>query len=354
MGAYKVSMFFCIVGSFCSLQAEDKNKQLPDPSPPLKEKTSYHASVSANYLYWKLSEDIPSIGDLVTSDDFIPTGTEDIPDFFNGENASISLNPGYKSGFQVGGGYDVQGLDAWNLLAGYTWYQNTNKTTTNAASNQLITISSIFRPLKYEGRILFADSLSSSLDFNYNSFFLALQKKLSVKNWKIDAGMGLRALWIAQKLHLTVPSLSYVFPYTSVYSLDIGSLNLEEKQNCWGLGPQFIMNASWILPYSLKIMGNLGLSVPYTRYTNITSSAETLESIASASSDSYGTLRAIAEASLGLGWDLCFGIKSHAYRLGLAASYDFNVFWNFTEIGQLATSANIYLQGLNIKVDVDF
>lgn len=352
MRLYRKSMLFCIAGGFGVVNAQETSKELSEFS-GLKEKTSYHVRISADYLYWKLSEDIPSIGNCTTSDTTLGLNDTAITNVFSGSSVPISINPGYKSGFQIGLGYDVQGWDAWNIVAGYSWYQNKSSNSITAASNQSFVIGSVFTPTKFDGRLIITQDLFSSFSFDYNSVFLALKKEISVKNLEAGIEMGLRTLWMGQKLDITSPSLSYIVPSSSFFVVNEGPFVSGIQQKSWGIGPQFTINANWLLPYSLKILGVLGFSAPYTQYTTQKSFAATFESRVNTSVPSYSTLRAITEASLGLGWDMFFG-ANHSYYFNVTASYDFNVFWNYTSIGNMDTTGNVYLQGLNLKAQFGF
>ncbi len=131
----------------------------------------------------------------------------------NREDYGLNQTNSYKSGFQVGLGLNMAGMDNWDLFAEYTWYRNNRDNDTQKFSY---------------------DDLVVTLD---RPFYLG--KKLTA-----NFACGLRALWIDNT--------------SGIYD-----------QKSWALGPRFGFESNWLLGAGFRIFGNVSESVLYTRYTNL-------------------------------------------------------------------------------------
>jgi hypothetical protein len=304
--------------------------------------------VTGDYLYWKWQQDTFQIGTLVSQ----TTGDSD---GFGNANA-VFQDPSYKSGFQVGLGFNMHGMDDWNLYAEYTWYKNTSHaTTTGSSTTGLVLPSGAFRGdqhLVAEAALDTTLSTEAKMNFSALDFLLArpfyFGKKLTA-----NFSAGLTALWITQKL--TASTSAGTTDLVSDLAMASSSY---ARQTSWGLGPKFGLDSNWLLGYGLKVMANVSASVLYTRYmTNVNSTTTVGTATATGNSvglDNYGTLRPVTEMFLGLGWGSYF--CDNGFHFDLSVGYDFNVYWNYNMAYATSTQSvgSMYLHGMNIRARFDF
>jgi hypothetical protein len=213
------------------------------------------------------------------------------------EGDGVELESSYKSGFQVGLGLAMKGMDDWNMYGEYTWYQN------NAGDD--------------------SSSENDRNKFHYNDAFLELQRPFYFgKALTANFGMGLRGLWISD---------------------DVDAYGVHSEQKSWAVGPRFEFASSWLLGCGFKIMGDLAQSVLYTKYSQLSGLVYNC---------GFSTLRPVTEASLGLGWGSYFG-DNDDFHFDLTVGYDFNVYWD-QHLGSFDSSGNSYLHGLNVGLRLDF
>ena len=239
---------------------------------------SYDVYFTGDFIYWCLQQDGVIAG--------------------SSGGSTVFMDASYKPGFQVGLGFNMAGMDNWNMYSEYTWYKNNHTTDT--------------------------DTGSSKTHYVYNNLNVLLQRPFYMgRKLTANFGFGLRALWLTN-------NLSY------------SSGDLDQKS--WGLGPRFGLDSNWLLGAGFRLMANAGVSALYTSYT-------TLNGSLTSSHDNYNTVRAITETSLGLGWGSYFG-DNNDFHFDLSASYEFNAYWNQNMAGVLVggTPRNNYLHGLNVAV----
>ncbi len=297
--------------------------------------------VTGNYVYWLWTQDSLKVAEI------LPTSL-----VLGSSESSVYLNPGYKSGFQVGLGFNMPGMDNWNLYSEYTWYRNSTSTSvTNDASHEFTIDSPV------QGTTFYYDgTLDAHAKLHFDAVDLLLRRPFYFgRKLTANFGAGLNALWITQKFTTTTSGLR-----TSVFGDETTAYDatVEQKQTSWGLGPKFGFDTNWILGCGFEIMANISTSLLYTRYevngsANGTSGA-TPFSVAVTNLDGYGTVRPITEAFIGMGWDM--GFCDDEFRFGITAGYDFNVYWNYNmkSYARNDNAGNMYLQGLNVGARFDF
>lgn len=302
---------------------------------------------TADYLYWKLSEDMSPVAALlkVTS-----TGAASI---FNGTGKSVSLNPTYKSGFKVGVGLDLKGMDDWNLYAEYTWYQNKTNKSVTADSGELLVIDPSITPSRYAS--LTSTELTSSFRLHYNDAELSLQRTFySGKKLTTMFEAGLRGLWVSQHYNVLASGLSYYETGDAFLIPEFGFFDLKRRLESWSVGPRLALGNNWLLGLGFRLIGDIAGSVLYTRYTvKEEASLSILTHQFVSAPSNYNTVRAITETSLGLGWGSYFG-ESNGCHFDISARYELNVFWNQGMGNMNNSGCNFYLQGLNLAARIDF
>ncbi len=305
--------------------------------------------VTADYIYWAWNQSTLQLGTITTQS----TGTSTDTVY---TNDAIFQSPGYTSGFQTGMGFNMKGMDNWSIYSEYTWYKNTDdQDFTGTSVNPIVLNSSQFRADSFTSTTHIEGTLTSKVKMGFQALdFLAQRPFYFGKKLTAAFSTGLRAQWISQKYTKTSPLLTDVNTGTTLD--DIESI---AKQTSWSLGPKFALNSSWLLGYGIKMLGNIAQSALYTSY-NTSNSYNYIRSNGTSSSDSYlglqnyGTISPVTEAFLGLAWGSYF--SNDNFHIDLSIGYDFNIYWNYnmayTAYSQ--TEGNMYLQGMNAQLRLDF
>ncbi|MES2200486.1 MAG: Lpg1974 family pore-forming outer membrane protein [Chlamydiota bacterium] len=332
---------------------------------------SYDIYFTADFIYWNLQQDSMRVGNLLDPDSSGSLG------LLNGENETVFNSGKYKPGFQVGLGFNMNGMDGWNLYSEYTWYQNKHSNTVDAGSGEGIALSFIKdgAPEGITDDIVLANSVSTDSKYHFNNLNLELQRPFYFgRKLTANFGAGLRALWISQTVTGSASGLTAYEADSSSSGTSIVGQSASFHQKSWGLGPRFELDTNWMLGWGFRILANIAESVLYTRYTTLTgkidggvsevgTTADFTSTVGGAndtecsSSSNYNTLRAITETSLGLGWGSYFG-DNNDFHFDITASYEFNIYWNQNMYGMVVNGhgspGNTYLQGLNIAARFDF
>ena len=304
-------------------------------------------NITADYLYWKLSEDMSPVAAL------LKVTTLESSAVFNGTGKSVLLDPTYKTGFQIGAGLGLKGMDDWTLYAEYTWHQNKTDTSVKAGSGELLVIDPSITPRRYGA--LVATDLDASFRLHYNAVDLSLQRTFyNGKKLTTLFGMGLRGLFVSQKYDVHTSGLSYFETGDPVLIPEPGFFDARQKLKSWALGPRFSLEGNWLLGLGFRARGDLAASILYTRYTTEeAASISILTHLLVSEASNHNTLRAVTETSLGIGWGAYLG-EDKGCHFDLSASYEFNVFWNQGIASMNGGSGNFYLQGLNVAARIDF
>lgn len=302
----------------------------------------WDVTISANYLYWKWSQDSSLLmGTLV-----------DQPAGFNGTTTPVFNNPGYTSGFKVGLGLGLPEFDNWDLNAEYTWYRNTNNQSVTGTASKGLAIEDYTNAYGTYA----SGTINSEARLGYQTLdFLARRAMYFGKQLTFRIGTGLRAQWISEEFELSSSGLTALEQdnpeFTSV------SVSAARNLTSWQLGPKLSMDLKWLLGAGFSIMGNLHNSLLYTSYNSSQTASGTVDSTAFTNTvtglSNYGTVRPVTEAFLGLGWEMYF--CDNNFHFDLFAGYDFNVYWNYDMLGAgFQSPGDMMLQGLNIGVHFDF
>ncbi len=321
---------------------------------------SYDVYFTADFIYWNLQQDNLKMGNLIE-----PTSSGAVG-LLTGSDKALFSDTKYKPGFQVGLGFNMKGMDNWNLYGEYTWYQNKVSNTVTADSGQVIAF-----PFAQEGAVtgatgdvVVADSISGSSKYHFNNLNLSLQRPFYFgRKLTANFGWGLRGLWISQNLNATASGVTSYTSGGSGSGTGLADATSTFHQKSWALGPRFEFGTNWLLGCGFRFMADLAASILYTRYTSLEgtvtggATSGVTASLTTNSSSGYNTLRAVTESSLGLGWGSYFG-DNNDFHFDLSASYEFNVYWNQNMMGMVVNGngspANNYLHGLNIAARFDF
>lgn len=300
--------------------------------------------VTGDYIYWDWVQD------------------EGMSVGFNGLTGFTSLNlnltpavitPGYASGFQVGLGLSMKGMDDWNFYGEYTWYKNN-------ASDSFDVFGNTTTPAVTAN---FSGTTDISLAYN-NADFLLQRRFYFGRRLTGNFYTGLRALWINSDEDTTMSGSASIIGARIIAAS--GTMSTHRGVSSWALGPKFGFDSNWLLGYGLKFLSNLSASVLYTRYSGgydynskgtgtLVGSSFSLASDVNVQESNYATLRPVLETYLGLGWGSYF--YDDAFHADFSVGYDFNVHWNYVTSIELAgskNSSNLYLHGLNVQARFDF
>lgn len=312
---------------------------------------------TASYTYWCASEgglDLGRSGVVLNGDDV----------FFHAQNRILSQPFQYQSGFKVGAGWKE---GSFTLKGTYTWVSNSTSQTSLAPINSSIPDTGVwavapwFLQTPANGVSLSGTALGSQWRLRMDIADLVASCLLPQNKYlTVHAYGGVRALWIRQKMDITLeetPDIATPFVSTTIQSTT-GS-------QCWSIGPRLGAETDILLGKRFRIESNLALSLLYTQYGKVFHREDQATDIFPASSVSASihnqqALRPSLECSLGVGWRR--EIISSGYRLDLSATYDFMLFWNQNMMREMlgsfwnGTPANgdLYLHGLTVSGSFGF
>lgn len=305
--------------------------------------------VTADYIWWNWQQDLLQVGTLVTQ-------SSGLVDGFAGDSTAVFTTPGYASGFQVGLGFNMKGMDDWNLYSEYTWYRNTeNNSTTGTSTKSLVLPAAAFRGDQYVASAAdIVGTVNTQAHMGFQALDFLLQRPFYFgKKLTSNFGAGLRAQWITQTFTASGSNLS-----VATESLTVPGGSSSAEQTTWQLGPKFAFESNWLLGYGFKIMANIAQSVLYTSYNTHNTASGTVVTTTFTGTQhglhNYGTLRPVTETFLGLGWGMYF--CDNNFHLDMSLGYDFNVHWDYNMMMATTGQAlgNMYLHGLNVQVRFDF
>ena len=126
----------------------------------------------ADYIYWIWQQEMMAVGTLINP---VAQGTAA---FLNAEAEVVLQSPGYASGFQLGLGCDLKGMDDWIFFGKYTWYQNRDTMRTTSSTPEVFAVSpSVLRHIEgSDPGVLLCNNLYSSATLHFNNADLVLQR----------------------------------------------------------------------------------------------------------------------------------------------------------------------------------
>jgi hypothetical protein len=310
---------------------------------------SWDTFITGNYIYWTWSSSALQVGTIITevTDTSVNTSTSD---------TAIFNTPGYTSGYQMGMGVKMKGMDNWSSYSKYTWYKSTNyQNFTGTTANPLVLASNSFRA----DEILSVDHLEGTITTKGQLGFQAadsvLQRPFTFGKKLIgNIYAGLRGMWISQ--NNAYSSSELIDNTTDQTMTDVLS---KYDQTSWSLGPKLGFDSSWLLGYGIKVLGNIAQSALYTSFNtggsfDYTRSNGTTSSLKTSGLHNYGIVTPVTESFLGLAWGtyMC----SDNFHIDLSVGYDFNVYWNYNMVlsANSQTEGNLYIQGMNMQLRLDF
>ena len=314
-----------------------------------------------SYILWYTKQDgldLATSGHLFADDVWAPA-------IENGKVVFQDAN--YTSGFKIGVGANLN-VDDWVVDLTYTYLRqetNTNSGAPSAPAGEtgLFNVSNWFQSNYYGGQDV-ATSFTSKWKMHLDWLDLQFSRPYYLgRRLLVTPSAGLRASWIRQQLHVSSPNLYNV--YESDTDLPVVSGN---HSGSWAIGPRALVDMRWLVAKGFRFEGNIGGSLLFTQFTKLSHRESNmnidgdLSGGVQVSISDYNCLRAMGEASLGIGWGSYFYQKK--YHLDFGATYDFNYLWSQNMMRYLigvsnpfatgAAPGDLMLHGLDLKARFDF
>ena len=299
---------------------------------------SFDMYISGSFLYWTAVE-----ADMRVATQVNAAGTGYTELFQTG---------GYKPAFKVGLGFDLRGMDHWNFVSEYTWYNSTNTMSASAGSGFL---TPGFGDHFIHGTVpaVEASSVSNKWKLAVNILDAGLQRPFySGRKLTANFGAGLRALWISQ-------STSTTFSGTVIDDTLVGTVSIYDQDKMWALGPRVAFDGNWLFGMGFRFTGRFANSLLFASYTTLGGHSninDAVETHTYNTNGNYNNVRAVTEAGLGLGWETY--CCDDSFHFDLFAGYDFNAFWNQNLLNltteQDGDPGSLYLHGLTVTARFDF
>lgn len=268
----------------------------------------------------------------------------------------VDFNFQYKPGFKVGLGFAME-YDNWNLSAEYTRLRAQMEMTPHLAAGEhfspILLMPQIAGTNNYDSLrekwTLTLDIIDAYLS---RSYFNGTQLSFSYF-------LGVRGAWIYQNL---VNQFGSIGNSVRSVSTSNGIVDSTLKSDSWAVGPRVALDGRWMMSEKIRLYGNGGVDLLFTRYKLSRQESSTLLNLTYQMSEKgINTLRAHLDLELGLGWGSHFG--NNRWHLDVSAGYGFqaffdqNMFRTFYDtnsfIGE-APHGNLYIHGLIITTKVDF
>jgi hypothetical protein len=342
-----------------SLFAQGKQTQQPSAPKIQQMQSGYNAPAGVEvmnpysfylmggFTYWQPMQENMELG-IVSSPDSVK--------IIDGSVTNLGFQ--YAPGFQLGVGYHLD-RDDWDIYSQYTWFRGSSETSVNldpSGSAQLIPMwliptSSVRKYLGGRERWnLHFDliDLQMSRDY-YIGSLLTLRPFLGARSALFR--QYLRAVYLDESTGFS--------PHTHIVS---------QKSHSWGVGPRVGVTCDWDLGRDFGLYGMAACDVLYTQYTKLSfqqqrfNSNNVLTQKYLISQHNLNYLRPSLDLEIGFNWDTYF--YQERYHVDFALGYEFQVFFgqnmfrNFlddtTQGKSISPNGNLFVQGLNAKVQFDF
>lgn len=296
-----------------------------------------------SFIYWLASEDGLTIGRR------IPLHRATTAPILNEQILYQEFE--YKPGFKVHAGLGTAAKDDWIFYGQWTRLHQTTNTAFSFSNHNVVNQTWIIRI----NTTFLATGVSSSWGLHFDLLdFIWSRPCYMGTQLTLSPLLGIRTGWIDQTLNLTY-FFSNAAPMSALFDSD-----------SWGLGPLAGCATNWKLGAGFSVLGKASASILYTSYTTLSlAEAITLTTLAAseviANYGPYRTVRPNGEIGLGLAWGKSF---CKGYHVNVAATYDFNVFWNQNVLRGIsdnyaysnteAAVGSLTLHGLTVDASLDF
>lgn len=308
-------------------------------------RSSWSLNADLSFLYWMPMEENLEPGVILDTS---------APSLTKGEIIDFDFQ--YKPGLKVGLGFAME-YDNWNLSAEYTRLRSRMKMRPQLSSSEhispiilmpQITGTNNYDSLEEKWRLTL-DVIDAYLS---RSYFNGTQLSFSYF-------FGVRGAWIYQSLINQFGSIGNSVRGTSTSN---GIVDSTLTSDSWAVGPRVGLDGQWMMDRGVRLYGNGGVDLLFTRYHLSRKEFSTLLNFTYQMSEKgINTLRGHLDLELGLGWGSHFG--SNRWHFDLSAGYTFQAFfnqnmfrtyYNTNSFQGEAPHGNLYIQGLTATVRVDF
>jgi hypothetical protein len=314
---------------------------------------SWDVWVDASFTYWTAYEEGLTLGISNATVTSVPVSTPL-------SRVALFQETKWEPGFKLGMGIDL-GHDDWSAFAEYTWFRSRTTVSAGAPNGPVGSTS----PTWVLNNFSLENTINSSEVRQLSSVWRLRMDLLDVgvsrpyyqgKRLIISPFGAVRAEWIRQNLR--------IHP-TPVITTDRNpDAVFHNRSQSWALGPRGGLQGKWLLGWGLRVEGDMGASLLFTRYIKVKSFADPIlhgDRPYAVGYTNYNTLRFDTDMNIGMGWGRYFDCRN--YHLDLLLSYDFQIFWNQNMMRMLvdefegvisAPAHNLYLQGITLKAQFDF
>ncbi len=289
--------------------------------------------VTGSFIYWEACSDDFDFGRYTNTTPTLvgyPT--------FGGHQ--VFLEPEYHPGFKVALGYNSS-FDDWGMLLEYTWLNFSTKSSFSAPTGDLFVLN--YSNSSKAGLFTFTGATTA------NNLSLGWRQDMSLLDFNLCRGyyqgtrvtvepfVGLRAAWFEGHESISATGGQTVLASSLGSAANIKSVSHSES---WGLGPRFGVKSQWLLGSGFRVDGKASFSTLFTSYSELHTRTTTGTTVTAHDNwgDDYNNVRPAAELGLGFAWGSYFG--DMGYHFDLAATYDFNIFWNQNMMRSIYDSAN--------------
>jgi hypothetical protein len=330
---------------------------MADASTEEQQKNPLEFFVDGSFTYWYAKEDGLN---LARSSVLLGSGTTELSSNEETMNQSFSYEPGFKVGL------GLMSEEDWCLSMNYTYYRSKNTTRKDAPSNPNLTSGTgvwsvndwFLQDSLLSKQHLSGTNLSSTWKLGMDLGDVVFSRPaINKKGFGVSPFGGLRTVWIRQNLDLYLTQAAASVGLSG--DVPAQPISSDNTSHSWGIGPRLGTIGRYFLPCGFRLEGLLGISVLYTKFSSIKHSEQrasllTPELVYKARVDNYNTVRPIAEANLGAGWEKRINEK---YSFSLFSSYDFSYFWGQNAMrsmvdelsyGSYTGDNDLYFQGLTV------
>jgi len=308
-------------------------------------RSSWSLDANLSFLYWMPMEDNLEPGVILNTTQATST-----------KGKVIDFDFEYKPGLKVGIGFDMT-YDNWKACSEYTRLHS------HMQINPSIPFGEHISPIILSPQITSTNNYDSVVErWNLTLDFLDLFLSRSYFNGKhltFSYGFGLRGAWIYQSLINQFGSIGNSVRGVSTLN---GIVDSTLKSDSWALGPRVTLNGNWMICNGIRVYGNSGIDLLFSRYKLSRKEFSTMSNFTYTLKElGLNTLKTHLDLEVGLGWGTHFwNSKWHidlSAGYGFQAFFDQNMFRTFYDANSFTgqtPNGNLYVQGLTVTAQLDF
>lgn len=292
---------------------------------------------TGDMLWWHLDEGGTDYAQLFTS----TPGTSSSSDVKNRK-----LDFKWDFGFRAGIGTTFQ-HDKWDLYLNFTWFRTDNSAASSLHEHGLfLTPLAVADPIqasqvKVHWRVRFYDM---ALNLGRNYF---ISPKVALHPF-----VGVKTAWISQIKR----------SHSEVFSPFVGVLTSKDRNDFWGIGPDFGLEGKWFVVSGFNLFGSAAGALLWgdfdVRHKEFSPSMNAVRF--NLNFDTHQVVP-MAQFQLGIGYET--NIYHNYYHIAVNARYEYQYWWQqnqipfstfFNNLRYLRSADDLSLQGITIDVRFDF